>query len=46
VLEHYPSELQAKVDAMQSPAEVLRSVLDVVIPVQNQHFRRLEAQEA
>jgi adenylate kinase len=39
VLEQYSPDMVFEVDAMQSPAEVLRSVLDVLIHVQNQHFR-------
>ncbi len=39
VLEYYPAEMIFEVDAMQSPAEVLRQILDVLIPVQNTHFR-------
>jgi len=44
VLEHYDDDLRQKVDAVQSPAEVLRDVLDVIIPVQNDHYRKLQAQ--
>lgn len=39
VLECYPKELIADVDAIGSPSEVLLKVLKVVIPVQNAHFR-------
>ena len=39
VLEYYPKEMIFEVDAMRSPAEVLRQILDVLIPVQNEHFR-------
>jgi adenylate kinase len=39
VLECYPKELIAEVDAVGSPSEVLLSVLNVVVPVQNAHFR-------
>ena len=35
VLECYPQDLIASVDAMGSPAEVLRRILDAVIPAQN-----------
>jgi adenylate kinase len=41
VLDSYPHELIAKVDAMGSPAEVLMLVLKELIPVQNEHFNRL-----
>lgn len=44
VLEHYDDGIKKKVNAVQSPAEVLRDVLEVVIPVQNAHFRRLSEQ--
>lgn len=39
VLACYPKEIVSNVDAMGSPAEVLQHVLEVVVPVQNQHFR-------
>ena len=35
VLECYPPELISSIDAMGSPAEVLRRILDAVIPAQN-----------
>ncbi|HMN95635.1 MAG TPA: nucleoside monophosphate kinase [Phycisphaerales bacterium] len=38
VLAHYPDESVHEVDAMGSPAEVLQHILEVVVPVQNQHF--------
>lgn len=41
VLDSYPRELIAQVDALGSPAEVLMSVLKELIPVQNEHFSRL-----
>lgn len=34
VLKYYPDELKREVDALQSPTEVLRSVLDCIVPVQ------------
>ncbi len=40
VLDHYTDDLKAKVNAQNSPAEVLRDVLNIVIDVQNEHFRR------
>lgn len=39
VLDYYPSSLVAEVEAMGSPAEVLEHVLEVLVPVQNAHFR-------
>lgn len=38
VLEFYDPRLISEVDALGSPAEVLRDVLDCVIPIQNQIF--------
>jgi adenylate kinase len=38
VLECYPDNLIETVDANGSPAEVLRAVLNCVIPAQNRHF--------
>lgn len=38
VLAHYPQELLSQIDAVGSPAVVLRRILDCLIPVQNQHF--------
>ena len=35
VLRYYPDELKCQVDALQSPTEVLRCVLDCIIPVQS-----------
>lgn len=40
VLQAYPTEIVSQVDAIGSPAMVLRQVLDSVIPVQDAHFRR------
>ncbi len=39
VLECYPSEIISTVNANGSPAEVLKRILDAVVPVQNKHFR-------
>ncbi|MDH3583496.1 MAG: nucleoside monophosphate kinase [Phycisphaerae bacterium] len=41
VMDHYPPEMIAEIDAMPSPAEVLRQILEYVIPIQNAHFRKL-----
>lgn len=38
VLDYYPRELIAEIDAIATPAEVLRNVLDVMVPLQNTHF--------
>lgn len=43
VLEHYPSSIIKTVDAMGSPASVLQHILEMVVPVQESHFKnRLE----
>lgn len=39
VLDYYPADVRCTVDALRSPAEVLRSVLDCVIAVQNEYFQ-------
>lgn len=39
VLDHYPQDMIFQVDAMRSPAEVLKQVLEVLIPVQNELYR-------
>lgn len=39
VLDCYPSNLIAEVDAMGSPARVLQHVLEHLVPVQEAHFR-------
>ena len=39
VLACYPPTIIGEVDAMGSPAEVLEHILEVVVPVQNKHFR-------
>lgn len=44
VLEYYSQEMVTEIDALKSPAAVLRQCLDVVIPIQDAHFRRLEAE--
>ena len=43
VLNHYPSGLLCMVDALGSPAEVLRAVCDCVIPVQNAYVKSQDA---
>jgi len=42
ILEYYPSDLIVEVNSGGSPALVLRDVLDIVAPVQNQHFSAYE----
>ncbi len=38
VLEHYPAEIVKEVDAVGSPGAVLQHILEVVVPVQEEHF--------
>lgn len=38
VLGHYPSDIIREVDALGSPASVLQHVLEIVAPVQEEHF--------
>ncbi len=45
VLSYFSDEMVTEINATSSPAEVLREILGVVIPIQNTHFRRLQ-QEA
>ena len=39
VIDRYPDDMISRVDCNGSPAEVLKLILDQVIPVQNAHFR-------
>ena len=39
VLEQYDPRIIQRIDCNRSPAEVLRSILDCTIPVQNEHFQ-------
>ena len=39
VLDCYPNEIVSTIDAIGSPAEVLRNILECLIPIQNEHFR-------
>ena len=39
VLEHYDSNIVREINALGSPAEVLQHVLEVLVPVQNEHYR-------
>ena len=39
VLEYYPAELIAEVNATGSPARVLQNILEHVVPVQEKHFK-------
>lgn len=40
VLDYYPPELVVTVDSMGSPGEVLRHLLEFVVPIQDLHFSR------
>jgi adenylate kinase len=46
VLDHYAADMIVEVDSMGSPAEVLRGVLDYLVPVQNEHFAKFGDVEA
>jgi adenylate kinase len=46
VLDYYDPKIVCNVDAMGSPASVLQHVLEVVVPVQESHFRNPLAAEA
>ena len=39
MLDFYPKSIVRSVNAMGSPAEVLQHVLEVIVPIQNEHFR-------
>jgi adenylate kinase len=41
VLDYYPAEIIKEVDALGSPASVLQHLLEVVVPVQETHFKNL-----
>jgi adenylate kinase len=43
VLEHYPKDKVAQIDAVQSPASVLRDVLNVIMPIQEDRFQPFAA---
>ncbi len=40
VLEQYPASRVSKVNSIGSPGQVLRDILDLVVPIQNRHFER------
>ncbi len=42
VLDHYPSDMTIEINSVGSPALVLRDLLDIVAPIQNQHFSAYE----
>jgi len=39
VLAYYPSPIVSEIEAVGAPAEVLQHVLEVLVPIQNAHFR-------
>lgn len=43
VLDRYDPSIISSVQAKGSPAEVLREIMEIVIPVQNEHFRLSQA---
>ncbi len=40
VLQHYQKDMVVHIDSLNSPAQVLHDILDVVVPAQNTHFAR------
>ncbi|MEX2216312.1 MAG: nucleoside monophosphate kinase [Phycisphaeraceae bacterium] len=42
VLGHYNKKLIVEVDSIGSPARVLHDVLDMVVPIQDRHFKNVE----
>lgn len=42
VLNHYPPQQVVEIDSVGAPARVLRDILDVVVPIQDKHFRAFE----
>lgn len=42
VLDYYPKKLAIEINSVGSPAMVLRDILDVVAPLQNEHFSTFE----
>ncbi len=42
VLEHYPDDEIMLIDSIGSPARILSDILTVVVPIQNEHFKREE----
>jgi hypothetical protein len=43
VISCYPTEIVTRIDAMQSPTEVLHAILGVLIPIQNRWLESLPA---
>ena len=46
VINYYPPERIYNVEASSSPAEVLQHILEGIVPVQNEHFRRRRSEAA
>ena len=42
VLDHYDPKLIVEVNSVGSPAKVLSAILEVVVPIQDQHFQSFE----
>jgi len=43
VLEHYDRRLIEDVDSIGSPVRILRDILDIIVPVHDEHFQAWEA---
>jgi len=39
VLAFYPAPIVSEIEAVGAPTEVLQHVLEVLVPIQNSHFR-------
>ena len=42
LLGHYPEDLVVEVDSIGSPAQVLHDVLEIVVPIQDKHFKHFD----
>ena len=42
ILDFYPKSLIVEVDSIGSPARILRDILDVVVPMQDKHFKGID----
>ncbi len=41
VLDYYPKQVVTEVEAGGSPAAVLKSILDALVPIQDEHFKKI-----
>jgi adenylate kinase len=46
VLDFYPKEIIADIDANEAPASVLQKSLDLLIPAQNAHYAKVKEMPA